>query len=103
MDKPVWVIEEDEAVLYGTPNSEHSCDEMGCPSIGHVLKVVDLHDDGSVMEAALDRIWGGLYKDGSRWCYPGQVAMHVNAAVSEYEDIIKKLKEKIKSLQTERT
>lgn len=27
-------------VIYGTPKPEHNCDEMGCPSIRHVLLVV---------------------------------------------------------------
>jgi hypothetical protein len=44
-----WHIEGTKAVLYGAPIEEgepgwdeHSCDAMGCSSIAHVLRVVDL-------------------------------------------------------------
>ncbi len=33
-------------VVYGIPNEEHNCDQMGCSSIDHVLYVKKIVEDG---------------------------------------------------------
>ena len=35
-------LEGDCLVIYGIPGENHNCDEMGCPSIDHVLRIFDV-------------------------------------------------------------
>lgn len=119
MKNAKWVIEKNQAILYGIPedHDDHNCDLMGCSSVGgHVLRIVELPEmtqedplgpvnindetpdqvpDTSVMENALDSIWEFIYPRDKSWEYPGQVVGHIKMVVKEKNRKIKELKNKL--------